>query len=967
MTNGCSLPEDVLCGCCDGLTQETPQAITNRPALSAITYRTGTYSTFLGSMLAALSDPDLPALSALRTRDSSDFTIALLDAWAISLDIVTFYQERLANEAFLRTAVDQRSVFELARLIGYVPSPGVAASAVLAFTLANAPGSPDNVTIAAGTRVQSIPGPGQTPQVFETSSDFTAVIALNALPAQTNFPWQLNPGDTSTWITGSANNINVGDALLFIAASASGNPIAIGPADLRFVSRVQIDAVSGNTQVWWNAGISNSAGSSTSNVAIYIFRKKAALFGAAAINPFLLPADTLKNIPGHPQTSSSTTSTVTSAISSAETKAITLPSGGFTIPPVTVRFEIAKDWTFQPVTNGVINLDAAYTGLSPAGTAPAQLQWLVLTNSNETAVFQISSASESNPNLYALSAKTSQLTLSAFAVMGGQPGSTLDAVLTTFADDTRITTAYVSSTLLSPATLPIIQWTDPVNFKLAPGMIVPVQGGSVAVAGGQGIAGHQPIGISGKRVRLQVSTGSLAIFAPADSSGVLPVADSQIFLVNAFPPTTDSTGLLMWSVSTLSGVSGTLYLTAANLQLLPSDKADPLTSEAALVDVVTVSGDITTLSLHTALSGIYDAPTVTVNANAVESTHGETVQELLGNGDGTNSALGFTLKQSPLTYVTAATGNGTQSTLQVWVNGLQWHEVANLLSAGPADRIFTSRVSPALSRIVQFGNGSNGARTPTGQMNIRAVYRKGIGSPGMVVANQLSQALDRPQGLKTVTNPSPASGAADPATADDARQSAPLPTLTIGRIVSLADYQNFALNFAGIAKALGTWTWFGARRGVFLTIAGVNGAVLQGDDPVILKLVAAIQSGGNPFIPLKVVSFVPVLFQIGASVKVDTYNYDSGQVLAQVWSNLQAAFAFTQRQLAQNVVAGQIVELIQNTPGVIATQLASLNPSGELSSGSPPAILCASGPLPPQGAQMLVLDPASKGMIGAWS
>ena len=966
MSSACNLPEDVLCGCCAGLTQETPQAITNRPALSAVTYRAGTYSTFLGSMLASLSDPGLPALSALRTHDSSDFTIALLDAWAVSLDILTFYQERFANEAFLRTAVDQRSVFELARLIGYVPSPGVAASAVIAFTLATAAGSPDNVLIAAGTRVQSIPGPGQTPQVFETFSDLTAVIALNALPAQTEIPWQLNPGDTTTWITGSANNINVGDALLFIATSSSGSPIATGPADLRFVSRVHIDPVSGNTQVWWNAGISNTATIATSDVAIYIFRKKAALFGAQAINPFLLPPDTLKNIPGHPP-APATISTHLSATPAAEPKAITI-AGTITTSLLATRFvKSPTDWIFQPVTNGVINLDAAYTGLSPAGTAPAQLQWLVLTNSNETAVFQISSASESNPNLYALTAKTSQLTLSTLAVLGGNPGSGLNDVLTTFANDTRITTAYVSSTLLTPATLPITQWTGPTTFTLAPGMIVPVQGGSVAVVGGQNIAAHGPIGISGKRVRLQVSSGSLAIFGPANSSGVLPVSDNQIFLVNAFPPTTDSTGLLLWSVSTLSGVSGTLSLAANNLQLLPADKADPLASEASLVDVVSVTGDITTLSLHSALSGIYDATTVTVNANAVESTHGETVQELLGNGDGTNSALQFTLKQSPLTYVTAATGNGTQSTLQVWVNGLQWHEVANLLTAGPADRVFTSRVSPALSRIVQFGDGTDGARTPTGQMNVRAVYRKGIGSAGMVNANQLSQPLDRPQGLKSVTNPSPASGAADPATAADARQSAPLPTLTIGRIVSLEDYQNFALNFAGIAKALATWTWFGTRRGVFLTVAGANGAVLQGDDPVILKLIAAIQSGGNLFIPLQVVSFVPILFQIGASVKVDTYNYDSSQVLAQVWSNLQTAFAFAQRQLAQNVVAGQIVELIQNTPGVIATQLASLNPSGEPSSGSPPAILCASGPLPPQGAQMLLLDPASQGMIGVWS
>src|ERR1700685_801041 len=197
MSGDCTLPNDQLCGCCDGVTQETPQLITNRPALPEISYRVGTHATFNASMLASLSDPEYPALAMLRTRDTSDFSIALLDSWAVALDILTFYQERFANEAFLRTAVDQRSVFELARLVGYVPSPGVAASAVLAFTLSSAPGSPDNVLIPAGTRAQSVPGPGQTPQVFETSADLTAVIGWNALPAQTTCPWQLAPSATS--------------------------------------------------------------------------------------------------------------------------------------------------------------------------------------------------------------------------------------------------------------------------------------------------------------------------------------------------------------------------------------------------------------------------------------------------------------------------------------------------------------------------------------------------------------------------------------------------------------------------------------------------------------------------------------------------------------------------------------------------------------------------------------------------
>src|SRR5580700_12081433 len=116
MNGACEIPDEQLCGCCAGITQETREVITNRPALSSIAYRVGRHSTFNASMLASLSDPSFPALALLRTRDPSDFSIALLDAWAVALDILTFYQERFANEAFIRTAIDQRSVFELAGL-----------------------------------------------------------------------------------------------------------------------------------------------------------------------------------------------------------------------------------------------------------------------------------------------------------------------------------------------------------------------------------------------------------------------------------------------------------------------------------------------------------------------------------------------------------------------------------------------------------------------------------------------------------------------------------------------------------------------------------------------------------------------------------------------------------------------------------------------------------------------------------
>jgi predicted phage baseplate assembly protein len=426
---------------------------------------------------------------------------------------------------------------------------------------------------------------------------------------------------------------------------------------------------------------------------------------------------------------------------------------------------------------------------------------------------------------------------------------------------------------------------------------------------------------------------------------------------------------VLWEVTTVSGVPGLLGVPGAAdaITLLPSATSDPVVGEAAVVQSTTVTGDVTALTLAAPLSRIYDAGTVAVNANAVEATNGQTVQEILGSGDGSNDSLQFTLKQALLTYLPAPAGSGAQSTLQVWVNNLRWHETANLLASGPADRAFVTSANAAGYRVVQFGNGVQGARTPTGTSNIRAIYRTGIGSSGMVSAGQLSQPLDRPQGLASVTNPGAASGAADPASAGQAQASAPLPTLTIGRVVSLEDYQNYALAFAGISKALATWTWFGNVRGVFLTVAGANGTTLSSDDPTVTSLIGAIRLCGDPHVPLLVTSYLPLLFTFTASVAVDQADYAPDQVLAQVWQNVSAAFAFDQRQLGQNVAASDIIEIIQQTAGVIAVQLQALGRSGDAAAGPVPALLCASGPVPPQGAQMLLLDPATQGSIGLWS
>lgn len=962
----------------DGPGPATPEAITNWPALGQVSYRTGRYSTFLASMLQALSsaDPALAPLGALRTRDPGDFSIALLDSWATALDIVTFYSERLANEAFLRTAVEQRSVTDLAALVGYVPSPGVAASATLAFTLATAPGSPASVLIPAGTRVQSVPGPGQTAQVFETSAGLTALAAWNSLPAQTAVPWSLSGTEQSTLIAGTSNNISVGDALLFVAAPGGVPSVTSGPAEFHYVTAVSADPAAKTTQVTWDVPLSTPQ--FAGGASMYVFRKKAGLFGASAPSPATLAGPNITMVPGWPTVQGST------APASAQ-------------------------WDYQYGGGGQVYLDAVYPGLVPAaGGGP---QWLVLTGPalygiTITTVFTIESAKDMNPGLYALASRVTVPVVGQPQVLfdGVPPPDpvtvTVDDVLGAYIDLTPEVTAHVQSTQLTGAALPLTDWTGidqlyptvllamgghgPVRARLLSlsrwertgvpahpaGMLMPVAGSALAVAGGQQLPAGQPVAISGRRLRLQV--GPAATFTPAGSSGTSDAVAGQAFLIDAFPPVIDAGGNTTWSVITVSGIAGTLTIPVNSpLTYLPADPADPVAGEAATVQAAVPAGDLAQLTLAAPLARIYDRSTVTVNANALLATNGETVQEILGSGDAANPALSFTLKQAPLTYLTASVSGGVQSTLQVWVNNLRWQEAPDLLTAGTAGRAYTTSVNAAGNTVVRFGDGTYGERPPTGQSNIRAVYRKGTGLAGMVAAGQLSQPLDRPQGLSAVTNPSAATGAADPATTAEIRAIAALPTLTISRVVSLADYQNYALGFAGITKALATWTWSGNLRGVFLTVAGATAAALAGDDPILSSLATALRQNGDPHMPLTIVSGRPVLFTFTAAVTVDTTTYDPSAVVAQAQQDVSAAFAFGQRALGQGVAASEIIEVIHGVPGVLAVRLTGLQRSGQPSTAA--SVLRASGPQPPTatqpalGAELLLLDPAAQSQIGSAS
>ena len=161
------------CGCCEVGIPPTPAKIKNRPGLAQLSYRVGTYAGFRQAMIEAIAKS--PELRAWTARQSDDYGMALIEMWAYLADILTFYQERVANEAFLRTALHRDTIMRLAEMLDYKLNPGVAASAYLTFFAED----DARVNIPVGLRVQSVPGQDEKPQKFEKIEAVLAEDKLN--------------------------------------------------------------------------------------------------------------------------------------------------------------------------------------------------------------------------------------------------------------------------------------------------------------------------------------------------------------------------------------------------------------------------------------------------------------------------------------------------------------------------------------------------------------------------------------------------------------------------------------------------------------------------------------------------------------------------------------------------------------------------------------------------------------------
>lgn len=232
------------CGCGGHDERHAPKALYNAPGHTSLNYRVGDYGSFRAAMLDRLASPAYPALRGLTVRTPDDPSIGLLDAWAVVGDLLTFHSERIADEGYLRTADEHRSLALLGRLVGHRPRPGIAADTHLAYTLDRDPRAEDvPVLIPRGARANSVPSTSdEESQAFETSEDLVARWAWNELAVRRRRPGLLTPDDLSKrpeiYVSGTDTSLQTGDRLLFVFGGDKETP---GQRLLVPVARVRID------------------------------------------------------------------------------------------------------------------------------------------------------------------------------------------------------------------------------------------------------------------------------------------------------------------------------------------------------------------------------------------------------------------------------------------------------------------------------------------------------------------------------------------------------------------------------------------------------------------------------------------------------------------------------------------------------------------------------------------------------
>jgi hypothetical protein len=734
----------------------------------------------------------------------------MMEWWAYLADILTFYNERIANQDYLRTADLPVSVQRLIRVLGYRPRPGIGATGSLAALMSG----PKSLQLQQGFQIQSKPGPGRQPQVFELNAD-TLIQQPDAIPVgPVPRPSLLGSDGKSVLLQGTVTSITVGDELLLLHEGWVGID-GSGHSDLNY-ALVVVQNV---------AQEKDPRGNTNTRV----------IFTQAP------------NLPNPEAAEASGYRLLKSAQSTHvwQYKAVIFP-------PLAENEDGTTTVHLESITRQIKTGDPVMFEI-PASGMPGE--------------------APPSPTLVSVTSYTEQ-------VWYANPDPPFDP-----------------RKAPNPPTPPI-----PIPHSVVSFVPPLAEGWTAATAPGR---------------------------QPADLSALIRYAWQDVGTLIPTPATT-----LSGASPTVVAVPPATFPHVSNLPLLIEDTNG--NGEAAL-------GTAMAGQSRLQLSGL-PSPPVTLTPpldvlfDLLSVSRGKTVaNEALGSGDATVAGQEFVLQNSPLTYLLSgesASGSDYKSTLRVFVNGVEWKEVPSFYAQPPGAHIFVTREDEQNQTHVQFGDGVNGARLPSGVNNVLATYRYGSGAEAPN-AGSLTVILRPQPGLKAIRNPVPVRGGADPDSPQRIKKYAPQSVLTFGRAVSGADYETIAAQAPGVARAKAYWAWDPVQQRTLVRI-------YVGDDANAVNAArTALAGAADPNRPVAIRQATVVAILLRLTLVIDP-RYVAADVATAATAALidpdTGLFGANVIGIGQLIYESQVYQACLGVPGVMAVH------SLQFSTGQGAPILNVSGP-----------------------
>jgi hypothetical protein len=779
------------CGCGGACGQQpTRFPISNPTGLTQLAYRVGTFATFRRALLRHLDGET--ELDGWKPTAGSDLGLQVLDWWAYIADVLTFYNERIANEDYLGTAGLDTSVKRLVSLLGYRPRPGIGAVGTLAVVASG----PEPLVLPAGLGIASKATPGLESQTFETSAT-TTFTQPTSVPGPT-------PDDLSD------------------APSPAGPPTSSPPGTAEPPPHTQLLARGGVLVKGTPSSI--------------------------AVNDRLL--------------------LITKVWSSANDPAVVVKVTGLAVE---------KDPHGRKNTR--VLLDGTSSLASGAKAADYRLAYATRT-----------------VHLSTLPSGASVVTNTALVLDG--PARQLKA------GDPLLVEKPAAGVGSSPGTgFDVVRMTDYAEvlwYANAPNASDPTTPPSGSTPG----------------IPLMVSKLTVAAHSGANLSGAYSGVVSAVSVRCGW---TDVGSLLDTPVHTLTTLPGKLTLAqrpAATAGVATKAIVEDANGVGASVTATpsTASSDVSISSDSTTPMPALQAP-LRILWDLVNVSRGATVRdEPLGRGDATQAGQDFMLSKSPVTFLAdfpGRSGDGYSSTVILAVDGRYWTEVPTLFGHRPDESIFETYNDDDGKTHLRTGNGATGRRLPSGAA-VSATYRVGSGA-AVPRSGSLSQVLTAVPNLRSVRNPVPAVGGADPEPAADVRRLAPRSVLTFGRAVSGEDYATVAAAAPGVSRAAAVWEWDPAEQRPMVR-------VYVGDDTgAVASARTALRVQADPNRPLVVIPAVECRSALRLVLRLDP-SYVADAVYADVRAALVAGlFAPGVLALGEPLYRSRIEEVVTDIAGVRAT------------------------------------------------